>query len=726
MPIALTDDQLALAEAVAKVCARHCDTRQTRARLDDYAAGRRPALWTAFAEQGLLGLHLPPSHGGDGAGLVELATLVEETAAQLVPGPLLPTLLTSTIIDRYGSQAIRDALLPAFVAGATAATATTGDGLTATVNGDCMTVTGSSSPILGAAAAQTLVLGARDEGGTARWFVLPSEQLAAAAVSALHGVDLTRDIARVRLDGLRVPAEHWLQVDSATLRAVVAALLAAEASGLARWCQRTGLEYVKVREQFGRTIGEFQAIKHKCARLYARAELIAAAAWDAAAADADEPAQFRLAAATAAVVCAPGAVDLALETVTLLGGIGYTWEHDVHLYWRRAMALQSLQGPRAERELDLGRLAQAVEREHMLVLDGEPAGFRSEVAALLSEAAALEDASRRVFLADRGLVAPSYPRPYGRDASPVEQIVVAQEFARLGLAQPTMIIGQWAVPTILAHGSDEQRRRFVGPSLRGEIEWCQLFSEPGAGSDLASLRTRAERTADGWVLNGQKVWTSNAQAADWAICLARTDPEAPKHRGLSYFLVDMRSPGIEVRPLREANGGYLFNEVFLNDVLVPTGLLVGPPGEGWRLARTTLGNERVNIATGSSRRRERPAGYLSRFGLVADEAKLRDCGAVTADINAFGALSQRSLLRQIEGLRPGGESSVLKVVSAWNDAALRRLVFDWQGPEAAALDASAGDASQAYLSLPPTLIGGGTLEIQLNVIGEQVLGLPRS
>jgi alkylation response protein AidB-like acyl-CoA dehydrogenase len=726
VPIALTDEQLALAETVAKLSARHGDTTQTRARLDDYAAGARPAAWSAFTDQGLLGLHLPPSHGGDGAGLVELATLIEETAAQLVPGPLLPTVLASTIIDRCGSPGIRDVLLPAFVAGATGATATTCDGLTATVAGDFMTVTGSSVPILGAAAAETLVLGARDESGTARWFVLSLDQRAEAVVTALPGVDLTRDIARVRLDGLRVPAEHWLTVDPATLQAVVAALLAAEASGLARWCQRTGLEYVKVREQFGRRIGEFQAIKHKCARLFARAELITAAAWDAAAAEADQPEQFRLAAATAAVVCAPGAVDLALETVTLLGGIGYTWEHDVHLYWRRAMALQSLQGPLADRQLELGRLAQTVERTHTLVLDGEPAGFRAKVAALLSEAAALDDASRRAFLADRGLVAPSYPRPYGLDASAVEQIVVAQEFARLGLTQPTMIVGEWAVPTILAHGSDEQRRRFVGPSLRGEIEWCQLFSEPGAGSDLASLRTRAEPTADGWVLNGQKVWTSNAQDADWGICLARTDPAAPKHRGLSYFLVDLRSPGIEVRPLREANGGYLFNEVFLNDVLVPSGLLVGRPGEGWRLARTTLGNERVNIATGSGRRRDRPTDYLSRFGLAANEARLRDCGTVTAGINAFGALSQRSLLRQLGGFRPGGESSVLKVVSAWNEAALRRLVFDWQGPEAAALDSSAGDASQAYLSLPPTLIGGGTVEIQLNVIGEQVLGLSRS
>jgi 3-oxochol-4-en-24-oyl-CoA dehydrogenase len=344
VPIALTDDQLALAEAVAKVSARHGDTTRTRAQLADYAAGGRPAAWTAFADQGLLGLHLPPSHGGDGAGLIELATLIEETAAQLVPGPLLPTVLTSTIVDRHGSQGIRDALLPAFVAGATGATATSCEGLTATVTGDRLTVTGSSAPILGAAAADTLVLGARDEDGTESWFVLPPDQRAAASVTALRGVDLTRDIGRVRLDGLSVPADCWLQADPATLRAIVAALLAAEASGLARWCQRTGLDYVKVREQFGRTIGEFQAIKHKCARLFARAELIVAAAWDAAAADADEPEQFRLAAATAAVVCAPGAVDLALETVTLLGGIGYTWEHDAHLYLKRLLSWSGLLG----------------------------------------------------------------------------------------------------------------------------------------------------------------------------------------------------------------------------------------------------------------------------------------------------------------------------------------------------------------------------------------------
>jgi 3-oxochol-4-en-24-oyl-CoA dehydrogenase len=188
----------------------------------------------------------------------------------------------------------------------------------------------------------------------------------------------------------------------------------------------------------------------------------------------------------------------------------------------------------------------------------------------------------------------------------------------------------------------------------------------------------------------------------------------------------MRSPGIEVRPLREANGGYLFNEVFLTDVFVPDSRLVGNPGEGWRLARTTLGNERANIATGLGRRQEMPSRYLPAAGEDPVPAEvLAECGMLTADALAFAALRQRLLLRQIAGQQPGAEASVLKVVAAWNATSLRRAVLDWHGADAAALGGPPGEAARGYLSLPPTLLGGGTLEIQLNVIAEQVLGLPR-
>lgn len=733
MSIALSEDQKALAESVAAFTAHHAKVASTRAEFEDLAAGIWPVCWRALVQQNLLGLHLPVEAGGDGAGLVELAIVLEETAFGLLPGPLLPTVLTSLLISQHAGPQLRERVLPAFVAGRTGACATDARGLTATRAGGGWDVSGTTMPVLGAISAETYVLGAHVPGAPGKdgadgtvWFVVEGPQRSDLEVTRLHSVDLTRDIGRVTLSGLHVAPDHVLDLDSARLRLTAAALFSAEAAGVARWCQTNGLAYTKVREQFGRPIAAFQAIKHKCARLFVRSELIAASAWDAAEAYGQDANQFALAAASAAVLCLPGAVEIGLETVTLFGGIGYTWEHDTHLYWRRAMSLQNLLGPRGGWELRLGEIARKTERHHDVRLDGEPEGLRAWVAGRLADAAAMPADEQRTYLAEQGLVSPHYPRPYGIAADPVAQVVISQEFERAGMIQPSTTIGEWALPTILAHGTDEQRETFVRPTLRGDIVWCQLFSEPGAGSDLASLRTRAEKVDGGWLLNGQKVWTSGAQEADWGICLARTDTEAPKHKGLSYFLVDMRSPGLEVRPLREANGGYLFNEVFFSDVLIPDSRLVGQPGEGWRLARTTLGNERVNIATGMGRRRDLPADFLGTLAGNPSQEVLRQAGVLTADINAFGALGQRSLLRQISGLQPGAEASVLKVAAAWNDTSLRRAVMDWQGAEAATLDGAGGEASQRYLSLPPTLIGGGTLEIQFNVIGELVLGMPRS
>jgi len=724
MTIALTTDQQDLATAVAGFTARHAAIATTRAAFDELAAGRLQPSWSALVEQRLHAIHLPESAGGDGAGLVELAVVLERAAFGLFPGPLLPTVLAGQLIAEHAPPPLAGRLLPDLVSGATAASAVSAAGLRADRDGDAggWRVSGQTPPVLGAASAQILLLGAATDDSETVWFVLDGELRGSIEIIAADPVDLTRDVARVRLDDVAVPPERVLAVDEDRVRDLAAALFAAEAAGVARWCQQTGLGYAKVREQFGAAIGSFQAIKHKCARLFARTELITAAAWDAAVAHGSDGEQFALTAAAAAVIAAPAAVDLALETVTLLGGIGYTWEHDVHLYWRRAMSLTALLGPAGEWQRRLAGLSASVERRHQLRLDDESEGLRPWAAQTLAEAAPLPSVSQRRFLAEHGLAAPHYPPPHGIGAGPAAQVVIAQEFARAGLAQPSTTVGDWALPTILSHGSDEQRDTFVGPTLRGEIIWCQLFSEPGAGSDLASLRTRAVRLTGGWLINGQKVWTSQAQQADWAICLARTDPEAPKHKGISYFLVDMRSPGVEVRPLREANGSYLFNEVFLTDVFVPDDRLVGQPGDGWRLARTTLGTERVTIAGGLGRRQEMPADYLPA---AAPGEALAECGSLTADALAFAAMRQRLLLRRIAGGEPGPDASVLKVVAAWNATSLRRAVLGWQGPDAAAFGGPAGDAAQRYLSLPPTLLGGGTLEIQLNVIAERVLGLPR-
>lgn len=597
-------------------------------------------------------------------------------------------------------------------------------GLSATETTNGWLVTGTSAPALGALSGEVLLLAANGPHGEL-WFVVENAATDTLQVKPVEGVDPTRDLGLVALSGHPVESVQVLTGAAGQIHSLIGTLFAAEAVGVARWCQEAGLAYTKIREQFGQKIGAFQAIKHKCARLFGEVELISAAAWDAAVAtdQAGDQDQVDLAAAAATVLCAPTAVDVALETVTLFGGIGYTWEHDTHLYWRRAISLATLLGPNRDNEEVLGQLAGRIERVRAIDLGDEPAGLRAEIAAVLDRVTAAPESERRAQLADARLVAPHYPAPYGRAANAVEQVIVRQEFDRAGLTPPTTVIGEWALPTILAHGTDTQRERFVEATLRGEIEWCQLFSEPSAGSDLASLRSKATRTEGGWLLNGQKVWTSNAAIADWAICLARTEPDAPKHRGLTYFLVDMRSPGLEVRPLREANGGYLFNEVFFDDVFIPDEMQVGEPGEGWRLARTTLGNERVSIGSGANGFRDAPASIAHRMGL--DVASISgDVGRLAAKVNAFEAMAARGLLRQLSGLQPGAEASVLKLVSTWVVTEVRRTALAWAGP-GGSLVASDDAVAQEYLSVPPLLLGGGTSEIQLNVISEQVLGLPR-
>ncbi len=236
------------------------------------------------------------------------------------------------------------------------------------------------------------------------------------------------------------------------------------------------------------------------------------------------------------------------------------------------------------------------------------------------------------------------------------------------MRRPHLAVAGWALPTIIAHGSDDQQDRFVDPTLRGELAWCQMFSEPGAGSDLASLTTRATPVDGGWSLTGQKVWTTLAKEADWAICLARTDPDAPRHEGIGCFLLDMTTPGLDIRPLRELTGMAMFNEVFLTDVFVPDDCLVGSPTGGWSYARTTLANERVSMSSGSS---FGPglAGLFALAGsdgsggsdLLDDPLVVDRLGGLVADAHAIAVLGMRSTLRALGGGQPGPEASVRKL-----------------------------------------------------------------
>jgi len=341
-------------------------------------------------------------------------------------------------------------------------------------------------------------------------------------------------------------------------------------------------------------------------------------------------------------------------------------------------------------------------------------------------AAAPDSTERRRRLVDTGLLTPHWPVPWGRGAGPVEQLVIDEELAAAHVHRPHLAVGAWALPTIIAHGTPEQQERWVGPTLRGEMVWCQLFSEPGAGSDLAALSTRATRHDGGWVLDGQKVWTSIAMRADWGICLARSDPDAAKHEGITYFIVDMHSPGIEVRPLREITGAAMFNEVFFTDVFVPDDCVVGAVNGGWRLARTTLENERVSMATGATF----GFGIEGILKSVAadgpeDGVVLDRVGGLLAEAQSVALLGARTTLRSVSGVEPGPEASVRKLLGAEHEQRVQEYGLMLLGAAGATTEDDAGRWSQGFLSTRCLTIAGGTSEVQRNVIGERILGLPR-
>jgi alkylation response protein AidB-like acyl-CoA dehydrogenase len=336
----------------------------------------------------------------------------------------------------------------------------------------------------------------------------------------------------------------------------------------------------------------------------------------------------------------------------------------------------------------------------------------------------------QAHLADSGWAGITWPKDSGgRGGTPSQQAIFVEEASRLGLAPNAFAVGiAMAGPTIIAHGTDEQRQRFLPPMQRGDEVWCQLFSEPGAGSDLAGLSTRAVRDGDEWVVNGQKVWTSGAHYSDLGILLARTDPDQPKHRGITYFLVDMRTPGIEVRPLKQMTGASHFSEVFFTDVRIPHDRILGELNGGWAVAMTTLANERTMMGGGSSGPVAADLIALARSLRVHDDPVVRQGLAASwsrAQIMTY--LGYRSRTRANQGLPPGPEASVRKIFAAWNLKGNGELALAVQGAAGMLVDGDAPDAGrwqQSFLGAPSIRIAGGSDEIQRNVMGERVLGLP--
>ena len=719
MSIAITEDHRALAQSVADCLARNRVRSAARGLLEtpDEAL---PAFWPDLARLGLLGLHLGEQYGGAGFGLAEVLVVAEQSGRALLPGPYLPTVIASAVLAAAGPAELKRRLLPGLADGSLiGAVALGGD-----VSCPGGTASGKAGVVLSGHLADVLLVPAGDD-------VLVIEPAAGGGVTVTvpANLDPSRPAAKVTLAGAPatvLPGARRLLTD------IARTVLAAEGAGIAAEVTQMASEYAKVRSQFGRPIATFQAVKHHCANMLVAAELATCAAWDAGRAAATGGDQLSFTAAMAAVMAIPAAVSNAQLNIQVHGGIGFTWEHDAHLFLRRAAAVAALvDTERAAVEItDLVRAG--VRRAAAIDLPPEAEPIRDAIRPDVDRLRALDGDARKQALLDTGYLLPHWPAPWGRDAGPLEQLVIEQELGTAGIKRPGYGITGWVILTLIQHATPDQVQRWVRPALHREVSWCQLFSEPGAGSDAAGIRTRAVRTEGGWLVNGQKVWTSGAHVAGRGLATVRTNPDAPKHDGITTMVIDMHAPGVTVRPLRMPTGHSDFNEVFFDDVFVPDADVVGPVDGGWTVARATLGNESVSIGGGDGGMTMPIDAYLAP--LDAHPERLAGgagrVGRQIARTQALSVLNLRSAYRAVAGGGPGGggsspEGNIAKLLLSEVGHEAAEILAELAGPDAAFLAGSGAIASTMVLLNRAMSIAGGTSEIKRNQIAERILGLPR-
>lgn len=711
MSIAITDDHRALADTAADFLTKRAAREGARGLLES-SDEPLPEWWGELAGLGWLGLHLPEDQGGSGYTLEELAVVVEQFGRAVAPGPFVPTVIASAVLAAAGGDAA-DAHLPGLADGSTIGAVALGGSVT--ISGGV--ATGDAGNVLGGGFADVLLVAAGDDVAV----VTVGDGV---TVDVSTNMDPTRRTARVALDGAPAVVLAGARRQLVDLARVI---LSAEAVGMARECTEMAAEYAKDRIQFGRPIAMFQGVKHHCANMAVAAELATSAVWDAARASSTGGVQLTYAAAVAATHAGPAADLCANLSTQVHGGIAITWEHDAHLFMRRATVLLGYLLP-DEAAAELTQLVgEGVRREKAIELPPEAEGIRAEVRAFVERVKDLDDAARKAELIDSGYAVPNWPKPFGREAGAVEQLVIEEEFNAAGISKPSYGITGWNILTLIQYANEDQIERWIRPALRQEVIWCQLFSEPDAGSDAAGVKTKATRVDGGWLVNGQKVWTSGAHVAGMGFATVRTNPDVPKHDGITTMVIDMHADGVEVRPLKMVNGGSEFNEVFFNDVFVPDDDVVGPIDGGWTVARATLGNESVSIGGGDGGMAWPPemlvAGFREHPERVSGGAAR--VGRYVADHQAMSLLNLRSAHRAVAGGEPGPEGAITKLVLSEMGHEVAALLTEINGPDAAFMEGAAGMANGMVLMHRGLSIAGGTSEIKRNQIGERILGLPR-
>jgi alkylation response protein AidB-like acyl-CoA dehydrogenase len=776
MNLELTADQTFMRDEARRLLAERADSASVRKAVEQ--GGFDAGLWRSVAaELGWCAVAIPERHGGLGLGPTELALLLEETGRRLAPVPLWSTAaLTVPLIAALAKEEACATQLADIAAGAAAAVALprlsgadplTGLSVAATPAGEGYVLDGKVSPVADLAAADLVLVPAKLESGIALFALRAGSGFGA---TALETLDLTRPLGELTLDRLEVPADA--RIDDGGLQPgdfhaplLLARLaLAAEQVGAAQGALDLTLAYISERVQFGRTIASFQAVKHRCAKLVVDIAEARSLLYGAAAGLAAGSTGAGLEIDALGVLASETLWRCAEEAIQLHGGVGNTFEYDPHLYLRRAQASAFMLGSAAGR---LERIADVVSfppsiggevaRRAGVGVESFPGTdldiFRGEVAGwmaahLTGRFAVLKDRGhagdgealpelRKEWereLAAGGWTCPGWPsRHGGREFSIAEQVVFQEEYARAGGPGRMGHIGEGLIgPTLIAFGTEEQKSRFL-PRIRSGTEfWCQGYSEPEAGSDLANVKTRARRdpaTGD-WLVSGQKVWTSLAHLSDWIFVLARCEEGSAGPKGLIFLLMPLAQPGVTIHPIRQIGGGSEFNSVFFDNARASSSCVVGAPGEGWKIATALLSFER-GISTlgqqmGFARELDLIVELAGENGAAADPAIRARLARAWAGLRAMRYMAVRMLA---ENPPPDVQLESLGYKYHWSNwhRDIGRLGMDVLGFDGAVVDADPRREKlrQLFFFTRADTVYGGANEIQLNIIAERGLGMPR-
>jgi alkylation response protein AidB-like acyl-CoA dehydrogenase len=755
------DERQELAQSVRSACERLASEERVRAVAYGEEGGHSgfdSVLWDALCNQvGVAAIALPEHLGGAGYGASALGVVAHELGRALAPVPFVSStvLATGLLLDSIDRVPDADKRISGLIEGRrTAAAALTGDGglwrrsavtLRANRTGDGWSIDGTVRHVIGGSVADDLVVVAIDRDGEPALFLLDpaADGVVAKAERVLDG---TRPMATVTLNSasaVRLSGDGPIGNVVDRNVDIALAVLSAEQVGACERVLEIATDYARTREQFGRRIGSFQAIKHKCADMLVDLEW-ARSASQAALEALDDPdaaaageADWR--ASMAKAVCSEALRNAVKANVQIHGGIGFTWEDSAHLYFRRARTDEVVFGTPGQHWDRLAELDPSTQVSASPDVADDVSAVRTEIRAFLEHAprpaglrnygptpTADDVEPGRIwhrYLADHGYACLSWPREFGGAAATVVyQAAFAEECARAGVPRQLNITGADLVgPVLIKFGSREQKDSHLEPIRLGDDIWCQLFSEPGAGSDLAGVRTRAERTATGWRIDGQKVWSSAAASARFGLLLARTGPD--KHRGLSMFVVPMDIPGVTVRPLMQMDGESKFNEVFFDGAELDDDALIGDVGQGWTVAMVTLGRERLTLGS-------QAVSMFRQHQRMVDAARDHDMldPVLSRSMTRLWArmwLLRYTWQRAIEsGDLTSPAFSVLKLMTSETDQDLGDMATEVLGTDACTDPGEDGLVHHMLVGRAQTILGG-TSEIQRNILGERVLGLPK-